>query len=100
MTHQQLTKLNSSDRTATSSVPVCVRGTVQSLDLLGREIVILLPSGSEVFYVPPDCPIYLRGERIKLRVAQPRDEVRVTFAEEDGLLSVKLLELWPKSPLA
>ena len=98
MIPQQLKKPNSSD--CTGSVSECAQGTVQSLDPLGREIVVLLPTGREVFYVPPDCPTYLRGERIKLRIAQPRDEVRVTFAEEEGVLSVKRLEIWPKSPLA
>jgi hypothetical protein len=76
-------------------LPECLAGTIQSVDPLGREIVILLPTGREVFYVPPDCPIYLRGERIKLRIAQTRDDVRVTFVREGGLLFVKKLEIWP-----
>jgi hypothetical protein len=78
-----------------SQLPQCLAGTVQSVDPLGREIVVLLPAGREVLYVPPDCPIYLRGERIKLRIAQSRDEVRVTFAREGSALVVKKLEIWP-----
>jgi len=92
--------LNFGNFASTGSVPECAQGTVQSVDVLCREISVLLPGGREVFYIPSDCPVYLRGERIKLRIAQPRDEVRVTFAQEDGVLLVKLLEIWPISPLA
>jgi len=72
-----------------------VEGTIQSVDTLGREIAVLLPSGLEVFYVPPDCPTYLRGERIKLRIVQSQDEVRVTLKDHCGIVVVKLLEIWP-----
>ena len=35
------------------------------MDTIGREIEVLLSTGLEVFYVPPDCPIFLHGERIE-----------------------------------
>ena len=100
MTNRPLNDLHCADYPSAPSPPERAQGTVQRLDPLGREIVVLLPTGSKVFYVPPDCPTYLRGERIKLRIAQPKDEVRVTFAQEDGVLLVKLLEIWPPSSLA
>jgi hypothetical protein len=71
------------------------QGTIQRVDTLGREITVLLSTGLEVFYVPPDCPIVLHGERIKLRMIQPRDKVRVTFVRSRGMLVVKLLEVQP-----
>jgi hypothetical protein len=73
------------------------QGTIQRVDTLGREIAILLSTGLEIFYVPPDCPIILHGERIKLRMIQPRDEARVTFDRSSGMLVMKLLEVQPDS---
>lgn len=74
-----------------------VEGTIQSVDTLGREIAVLIASGLEVFYVPPDCPTYLRGERIKLRIVQSQDEVRVTLQKHREHFVVKLLEIWPNT---
>ncbi|QDU26752.1 hypothetical protein ETAA8_18330 [Anatilimnocola aggregata] len=65
------------------------------MDTLGREIAVLLPIGLKVFYVPPDCPIFLRGERIKLRIVQAQDAVRITFEKSRGVFVVKLLEIGP-----
>ena len=69
------------------------QGAIQRVDTLGREIAILLSTGLEVLYVPPDCPIYLHGERIKLRLIQPRDQARVTFDRSPEMLVAKLLEI-------
>jgi hypothetical protein len=71
------------------------QGTIQRVDTLGREITVLLSTGLEVFYVPPDCPIVLHGERIKLRMIQPRDKARVTFVRSREMLVVELLEVQP-----
>jgi hypothetical protein len=76
------------------------QGVVQRVDSLGREITILLSTGLEVFYVPPDCPIHLHGERIKLRMIQPRDQARVTFDRNPELLVAKRVELQPDSGFA
>ena len=74
-----------------------VRGTVQRTDLVGREITVILPEGLAVFDVPSDCPILLRGERIKLRLIQPRDQVRVAIAVHQGRQIAQLLEVQPDS---
>jgi hypothetical protein len=71
------------------------QGAIQRVDTLGREISVLLSTGLEVFYVPPGCPIVLHGERIKLRMIQPRDQVRVTFDRSSAMLVAKLLEVQP-----
>jgi hypothetical protein len=54
----------------------------------------------KVFYVPPDCPIHLHGERIKLRMVQPRDQARVTFNRRQEMLVAKQLEIQPDSGFA
>jgi hypothetical protein len=95
MKSQQPQHPTSGGTTYVTSPRQCVRGTVQSVDPLARELAVLSPAGCEVFYVPPDCPTYLRGERIKLRMAQSGDAVRVTFALEGSVLMVALLEIWP-----
>jgi hypothetical protein len=95
MKSQPRNQPNSGRVTLATSLRECALGTVQSVDPLGREISVLLPTGRAVFYVPSDCPTYLRGERIKLRIVQPGDEVRVTFVREGGVLFAKALEVRP-----
>jgi hypothetical protein len=73
------------------------QGIIERVDTLGREITMLLPTGLEVFYLPPDCPIVLHGERIKLRMIQPRDQALVIFDKNNGMLVAKLLEVQPDS---
>ena len=54
-------------------------GIVKNVDLVGRDLTVLLTSGIETFDIPPACPISLHGEQIKLRMVQPRDHVWITF---------------------
>ena len=72
-----------------------VRGIVQRVDTVEREITVLLPTGLAVFDVPSDCPILLRGDPIKLRLIQPCDQVRVAFNDRQGRLIAQLLEVQP-----
>lgn len=72
-----------------------VLGSLQQVDAVAREIVVLSDRGTVIFDVPPDCPIYLRGEAIKLRMVQPEDRVRVTFARCREYLVARLLEVQP-----
>jgi hypothetical protein len=74
-----------------------VQGVIQCVDTLGRQITVQLVSGLEVFYVPPDCPITLRGEHVKLRMIQARDQARLTY-DNGELLVVKQLEVQPGWP--
>ena len=73
------------------------RGAVQRVDVVGREITVLLPTGLTVFDVPCDCPIVLRGEVIKYRMIQPGDQVRITFAQRSGSRVAQLLEVQPNT---
>jgi hypothetical protein len=45
------------------------------------------------FDVPTDCAILLRGERVKLRLVQPHDCVRLTYRERRGLLAACVIEI-------
>jgi hypothetical protein len=68
---------------------------VKRVDTVEREITVLLSTGLAVFDVPSDCRVLLRGEPIKLRLIQPRDQVRVSFTNEQGRLIAQLLEVQP-----
>lgn len=71
-------------------------GVVQRVDTVGREVCVLLSTGAAVVDVPLDCPVVLRGERVKLRMVQSGDHVRITYARRRGLLIGKLLEVQPE----
>jgi hypothetical protein len=75
----------------------CVLGVLQQIDAIAREIAVLSDIGVTVFNVPPDCPIFLRGEQIKLRMLQPDDRIRVTFAKCREFLLAKSLDVQPDS---
>lgn len=68
-------------------------GIVQMVDLVAREMRILLHTGMDVFDIPPNCPIYLHGEQVKLRMIQPRDKVRITFKRMPERLVIEKLEI-------
>ena len=48
--------------------------------------------------VRPDCVITLRGERVKLRLIQPRDRVRVEYTEHPGARVADTIEVQPGGP--
>lgn len=73
----------------------CVLGTVRQIDAIAREIVVLSNLGMTAFDVPPDCPIFLRGEQIKLRMIQPDDRIRVTFSKCREFLVANALDVQP-----
>src|SRR5688572_29169277 len=81
-------------------VPQRTEGVVQRLDIVDRELVVLLPAGLAVFDVPSSCAILLRGESIKFRVIQPGDRVRVTFIDSQGSKIAQMLEVPPNPDLA
>ena len=73
------------------------QGSVQRVDTVGREIIVLLPTGLAVFDVPCDCSILLRGEPVKLRVIQPGDQVQIAFCHRQGMLVAQRLDVQPDS---
>lgn len=77
--------------------PQRVNGTIQHVDTVLREIIVLLPAGPARFDVPSECAILLRGEPIKLRVIQSGDHVGVTFIDCQGTKLAQILEVPPNS---
>lgn len=73
-------------------------GTIEQIDLLCREVTVATPEGTRVFDVPPGCPVLLHGERIKLRLAQPGDQVAITFSPRKELPVARLLKVQPNQP--
>lgn len=63
----------------TTAKKMHTEGIVRRVDLINRELVLLANGIQVAFDVPPDCPVILNGERVKLRLMQSRDRVRVAF---------------------
>lgn len=74
-------------------------GLVQCVDIVDRELIVLLPTGLAVFDVPSSCAVLLRGESIKFRVIQPGDRVRVRFVDCQGSKVAQMLEVPPNGDL-
>lgn len=73
------------------------KGIVQRVDLVQREVAVLMQNGIKFFDIPPDCPIFLHGERIKLRMMQPRDHVNIRFTSGLELSIASSVEVQPDS---
>jgi hypothetical protein len=98
MNSHMLTKVR--ERRKTSDRSHCgpeerVWGIVQSIDLVGRDLTVLRQTGVAVFDIPPDCPILLHGEQIKLRMVQPRDHVWITFRRTAERFVAEKVEVQP-----
>jgi hypothetical protein len=68
-------------------------GVVQRIDTVSRELTARVGTAVVTFDVPPDCPVVLRGERVKLRLVQPGDRVRVTYAPLRDALVARVVEV-------
>jgi hypothetical protein len=75
-----------------------IDGIVKSVDTVNRQLAALAGGARVNFDVPPGCVIALRGERVKLRMVQPDDRVRVAYAEVHGSLVARRLEVQPEHP--
>jgi hypothetical protein len=81
-------------RLDTAHTPQLLEGTVRRVDAASREMEV----HAARFDVPPGCPILLRGERVKLRLIQPRDRVRVRYAEVQDRRVAEAIEVLPGGP--
>lgn len=72
---------------------------VQHVDLINRELTALVEGVLVSIYAPPACDVVLRGERVKFRLVQPRDRVRVSYTQSDNTLIASAIEVQP-SPSA
>lgn len=71
---------------------------VHRVDTVNRELAVLVDGGLVNFDVAPDCTIFLRGERVKLRMVQPGDHVQVIYTELRGFLVARTIEVQPGYP--
>lgn len=71
---------------------------IHHVDPIKRELVVLVDGILVTIYVPPTCDVTLRGERIKLRMVQPRDLVRVTYIEYTHSIVACAIEVQPGKP--
>jgi hypothetical protein len=73
-------------------------GVVRRVDPVSREVEVRVAGTPVSFYVRPDCVILLRGERVKLRLIQPRDRVRVAYTDGRGVPVADAIEVRPGGP--
>ena len=77
---------------------VHVDGVVRRVNPVSREVDLHAGGTTVSIDVRPDCVITLRGERVKLRMLQPRDRVRVTFTECQGARVADAVEVRTGGP--
>ena len=77
----------------TFTAPHVGEGLLLHVDLFNRSVTVLLTGGPLTFDVPSTCEILLNGERVKLRMLQPRDRVKITYCRHRGILTALKLEV-------
>lgn len=86
-------------RAPSESRPIVhVDGVVRRVDPVCREVEVDAGGATVRFDVRPGCVITLRGERVKLRLIQPRDRVRVTYTERQGARLADAVEVSTAAP--
>ena len=73
---------------------------IRRADPVSRELTALLEEEVVIIHVPPGCDILLRDERVKLRLVQPGDRVRVTYTPRADALVARQIEVQPVYPSA
>ena len=73
-------------------------GVVHRVDAINRELTVLVHGDLRTFDVPVDCAIALHGERVRFRMVQPRDRVRIRHTWRGGLLVAVAIEVQPHNP--
>jgi hypothetical protein len=68
---------------------------VRRVNPVNREVTVLVGEALVAIYVPPDCGVFLHGERVKLRLVQPGDRVRVTYTDHGNSLIAREVEVQP-----
>ena len=66
---------------------------VRKVDPVSRQVLVDVNGAAENVYVPPDCTVLLRGERVKLRIMQPRDRVRIQLQDGPGTVVARSIEV-------
>lgn len=68
----------------TETTPQMAEGLLQKVDLVNRVVTLARTEDALTFDVPPTCEVLLNGERVKLRLLQPRDRLSVTYCRQPG----------------
>jgi hypothetical protein len=64
---------------------------VLGVDLVNRRLAALAAGAPVNIYVSPHCHVILHGERVKLRMVQPKDRLRVRYEQvADGLVAERI----------
>ena len=72
-----------------------IDGVVRRVDPVAREVEVHAGGAAVTFDVRLGCVITLRGERVKLRLIQPRDQVRVVYTDYQSVRVADAVEVQP-----
>jgi hypothetical protein len=68
---------------------------IQRVDPVSRELGAVVAGVLVNIYVPPNCDIVLRGERIKFRMVQSGDRACVNYSRRGDFPVARLVEVQP-----
>jgi len=88
-----------------------IEGTIRDVDIVTREVLVLVKAaaGADLqsaesaagdildLDVPVICPVFVNGERVKLRLLQPLDQVVVDFRKEGARGIALFIEVRPQA---
>lgn len=78
----------------TANMPTqMAEGFLEAVDLLNRCVTVRQDDSAWTYDVPTSCEVLLNGERVKLRLLQPRDRVSVTYCRRQGVPTALSLEI-------
>lgn len=73
-------------------------GLVHRVDTVNREVTVLVGDELLTFDVPVACEVLLHGERVRFRMLQPRDLVRVRHTGRGSLRVALAIEAQANAP--
>lgn len=71
-------------------------GMVHRVDTVNRELTVFVNGELLTFDVPVGCEVVLHGEPVKLRMVQPLDRLKITYASRGGLRVARAIEVQPE----
>jgi hypothetical protein len=74
---------------------ILIEGVARRIDAVARELTVDAGGAPVAIDVPPNCPITLRGERVKFRMLLPRDRLRITCVGSPGARVAAAIEVQP-----
>lgn len=85
-------------RTISRKLALEAEAVVHRVDPVSRELSAVVEGAPVIIYVPPDCEVLLRGERVKLRMVLPGDRLRVALAVPGDSPVAREIEVRPAYP--